>query len=299
MSGSAKKALEIFKLLIGASAMPIIRLVSTRWNEVDLMGPDLEKAERLEDQLRTTDRYWAEMIRDGAIALRHFGTRASAQAVISTLIEERESAPKLAIVREILDEKLPLLDTATGRFVSHDSDELRKQYEAEIQQLQQERKQALEGKDHEAAESLAIEERKYQERKEDLLSTRSQFNANFQRLHNWTYQRPEMGDERFTSEESSEGLRSENELLHLEREHLEEKIVKTERQHRIDRARLEAAIAQQGAQEREKNERHMNEISRSYEYELRQMKNEHYRLKKKYKKLKRGSPNWFEWLFPG
>jgi hypothetical protein len=292
VSGSALKTLEIFKLLTGTTAMPIVRLVSTRWNEVDLMGPGLEKAERHEDQLRTTDRFWATLIGDGAVTIRHTGDRESALAVVSSLLERKEPPPKLAIVREVLDEKLSLLDTATGRFISHDNDELCKQYEAEIQKLQHEQKQALEDQDHEVAELFAAEEMEYRRRRASVLTAESQLNVNF---HDQTY-RPVKGEARSTGQGSSEGLKSENELLHLERTRLEVKMANVERQHRIEMARMQHAIAQQSAQQREESAKAMNQLVNHYQYERHEMEDELHHLKRKNRKLKKSSPTFFEWV---
>ncbi|KIX10129.1 uncharacterized protein Z518_01210 [Rhinocladiella mackenziei CBS 650.93] len=296
MSGSALKTLEIFKLLTGASAMPIVRLVSTRWNEVDLMGPDLEKAERLEDQLHMSEKYWAPLIRDGAVPRRHTGDRRSALAIVSTLLERKQPPPKLAIVREVLDEGLSLLDTAVGRFISRDNEELRRQYEAEIKKLQQDRKQALEDHDLEVAELFAAEELEYQRRRETVLATESQLNVDFHRLHDRTYQRSVMGQARSTDDDNSEGLRSENELLHLERTQLEEKMAKAERRHRIEMARLQEAMAQQNAKQREESARDMRRLTLHYEHERREREDQLYRLKRKNRRLKKSSTNFFDWL---
>jgi len=295
VSGSALKILEIFKLLTGASAMPIVRLVSTRWNEVDVMGPGLEKAERHEDQLRTTERFWAPLIRDGAITIRHKGDRQSALAVISSLLERKGPPPKLAIVREVLDEKLSLLDTATGRFISHDNDELRKQYEAEIQKLQQEQKQALEDQDHEVAELFLAEEMEYRRRRASVLTAESQLNVNF---YDQTSQ-PVRGEVTFTGQGSSEGLKSENELLHLERTQLEVKMANVERQHRIEMARMQHAIAQQSAQQREESAKAMHQLANHYRYERHEMEDQLYHLKKTNRKLKKSSASFLDWLMWG
>jgi hypothetical protein len=296
MSGSALKTLEIFKLLTGPSAMPIVRLVTTRWNEVDLIGPDLEKAERLYEQLRETDKFWAILIREGAIPIRHQGDRQSALAIVSSLLDQKEPPPKLAIVKEILDEKLSLVKTATGRFIQHDNDELRKQYETEIQKLQQERKQALRDKDHEVAELYAAEEMEYERRRANVLATESQLNVNIQRLHDQTYERSVKDEAESPAKESSEGLKSENELLHLERKRLEEKMSKAERQHRIEVARLQQAVAQQTARQRQESSRAMNHLLVHYENERDAMKEELYHLKMKNRRLKRPSSSFIEWL---
>ncbi|KAL9116168.1 MAG: hypothetical protein Q9227_000538 [Pyrenula ochraceoflavens] len=272
MSGSALKTLQIFKLLTGLSAMPIVRLVTTRWNEVDSNGPDREKADRLYNQLRTSDKFWGEMIRDGAVSLPHDGTPASARAIALSLLEREQPPPKLAIVRELLDDKLSLLDTATGKFVSHDNAELRKQYEAEIQKLQQEQKQATEEKDHEAAELFAAEETEYQRRIEQLRNTESQFNVNSERLQDRSSS---------TDRGNLEGLESENNLLHLQQIQLEDKFAEAERQHRIEIAKLKDAMARENKQEQE---RAMHELKGHYKFERRQLEDELYNLKRRLKK---------------
>ncbi|EXJ74760.1 uncharacterized protein A1O5_01455 [Cladophialophora psammophila CBS 110553] len=288
MGGSALKTLEIFKLLTGASAMPIVRLVTTRWNEFDMIGPDLDKAYRLEDQLRTTDKFWATLIRNGAITHRHLGNRESAQEVISSLLARRDPPPKLAIVMEILDEKRSLLDTAAGRFIADDNDKLRKHYEIEVEKLQKERQQALLDKDHELAEALAAEEMEYQRRKETMLIAKSQLNVKLERLHDQVYERNLRGDARSTSgDESSVALRSENQLLHSERTHLEERLVRAERKHQVEMARLQEIMVQQNQQQRVESRRAIQQMINRYEDESHELRGELHRLKKKNKQLKR------------
>lgn len=286
MSGSALKTLQIFTLLVGGLAMPMVRLVTTRWNEVDLMGPDLEKAQRLEDQLRGSDKFWAPLIHNGAIAMRHHGDTRSAKAVVASLLERKDPPPKLAIVREIMDENRSLLDTAAGRYIDQDNDELRKHYEKEIAKLQQERKQAQEDKDHEVAEILAAEEMEYERQRQAVISAKSQLNVNLQRLHDQVYQQILSDEVRNDDAGEPQALRSENELLHLERTELEDKLAKRDLQHRIEVGRLQAALAQQNQKQRMESERAISQTIRRYEQECSDLERELRHLRRKNRKLK-------------
>jgi hypothetical protein len=299
MSGSAQKTLEIFKLLTGFTAMPIVRLVTTRWNEVDMLGPDVEKAYRLEDQLRGTDKFWGGMIRDGAVTLRHYGDARSAQAVIASLLENKvEPLPKLAIVREMLDEKRTLPDTAAGRFLDRDNDELRRHYEKEMEKLKLEREQAEQDKDHELAEALAAEEQEYQHRRETMLAAKAQLNVDLHRLHDQVYARSQKKEAQPPpdGDASSATLRSENQLLHYERTQLEDRLVRADRQHRVDTARLQAAMAHQTEQQRIESQRVIHQMVMRHDDESHGLRDELRRLRRKNKKLRARGHSLFDLL---
>lgn len=169
MGGSSIKSLTIFKLLVGAAAMPLVRLVSTRWNDIEGSTSELARAEALEKQLRTADKYWGSCLAQGALALRHRGDQASAQAVVDSVLKnDVSSTTRLSIIQELRDRKLPLLETGVGRFLSEDTDKLARQYEAHIENLKREQRAALEEKDHELSQQLAAEEREFRRRSEKI-----------------------------------------------------------------------------------------------------------------------------------
>lgn len=180
MAGSAMKSLAIFKLLVGAPVMPLVRLVSTRWNDVEASASDLARAEALEKQLCTTDKFWGSCVAEGAVALRHRGDRASAQAVINSALQANISpTPRLSIVQELHDKNMPLLDTGVGRFISEDTDKLARQYEADIANLKREQQSAMEEKDHELAQQLASEQLEFERRTEQIARIKKEFSNTY------------------------------------------------------------------------------------------------------------------------
>lgn len=177
MSGSALKSLSIFKLLVGARAMPLVRLVSTRWHDVKASPADMAKAEAVEKQLCTSEKFWGSCIADGALVLRHQGDQASAEAVIDSVLENSKSPnPRLSIVQELHDKRLPLLETGVGRFIGEDTDKLAQQYEVDIANLKRDQKAALEDKDHELAQQLAEEEAEFQRRSKQIAKVKNELN---------------------------------------------------------------------------------------------------------------------------
>ncbi|KAK5028844.1 hypothetical protein LTS07_006224 [Exophiala sideris] len=286
MSGSALKTLQIFTLLTGGPAMPMVRLVTTRWNEVDLMGPELERSQRLEDQLRRSDKFWAPLIRDGAITMRLHRNSRSAMAVIVSLLERKDSPPRLEIVRELLDLNRTLRETAAGHFIDQGNDQLRKQYEKEIASLQEERRQAEQDKDHEVAGLLAAEETKMERQRQAALSAKSQLNVNLQHLHDQVYRRLLSDEDRSNNSGGTEAFRCENEILHLERLELEDKLAKRDLHHRIEMARLQKAMVQQNEIQRLESERAMHQSSMRHEHECSELNAELHRLKKRSRKPK-------------
>lgn len=180
MGGSSMKSLTLFKLLVGAAAMPLVRLVSTRWNDLGANESDLERGNTLEKQLCTSQKYWGSCLSEGALAMRHYGDQASAQAVVeSVLNRDATSTARLSIIQELRDKKLPLLETGVGRFLSEDTDRLARQYEADIANLKHEQHVALEEKDHELAQQLAAEEHEFRRRSEKVAWVRKELSNEY------------------------------------------------------------------------------------------------------------------------
>lgn len=177
MSGSAIKSLSIFKLLVGPRAMPLVRLVSTRWNDIKASPADVAKAEATEKQLCTSEKFWGTCIADGGLVLRHHGDQASAEAVIDSVLKKTKSPKtRLSIVEELQDKQLPLLETGVGRFISEDTEKLARQYEADIANLKRDQQAALEDKDHELAKQLAEEEAEFHRRTKQIAKVRNELN---------------------------------------------------------------------------------------------------------------------------
>ena len=133
--GSSLKALNIFKKVCGQLALKNVLLVTTRWNEVDeTIGASREK------QLR--EDFWAYMLSNGSTMKRFHGTKDSAMVIASELVSKQ--AIVLELQRELVDEGKTLQETAAGGFINEDISERKAQYEQELRDLDELRKQLQE-----------------------------------------------------------------------------------------------------------------------------------------------------------
>ena len=133
--GSSLKALNIFKKVCGQLALKNVLLVTTRWNEVDeTVGASREK------QLR--EDFWAYMLSNGSTMKRFHGTKDSAMVIASELMSKQSIV--LELQRELVDEGKTLQETAAGGFINEDISERKAQYEQELRDLDELRKQLQE-----------------------------------------------------------------------------------------------------------------------------------------------------------
>ena len=133
--GSSLKALNIFKKICGQLALKNVLLVTTRWNEVDeAVGASREK------QLR--EDFWAYMLSNGSTMTRFHGTKDSAMVIVSELMSKQTIV--LELQRELVVEGKTLQETAAGGFVGENISVLKAQYEQELRDLDELRKQLQE-----------------------------------------------------------------------------------------------------------------------------------------------------------
>ena len=133
--GSSLKALNIFKKICGQLALKNVLLVTTRWNEVDeAVGASREK------QLR--EDFWAYMLSNGSTMTRFHGTKDSAMVIVSELMSKQTIV--LELQRELVDEGKTLQETAAGGFINENISELKAQYEQEVRDLDELRRQLQE-----------------------------------------------------------------------------------------------------------------------------------------------------------
>lgn len=133
--GSSLKALNIFKKICGQLALKNVLLVTTRWNELDeAVGASREK------QLR--EDFWAYMLGNGSTMTRFHGTKDSAMVIASELMSKQTII--LELQRELVDEGKTLQETAAGGFVNENISVLKAQYEQELRDLDELRKQLQE-----------------------------------------------------------------------------------------------------------------------------------------------------------
>lgn len=181
VSGSALKNLEVFKRLCGHQAFSLIRLVTTRWNDVRDKAEFWEQAEQREIQLSQDDRFWADLIRKGSQVVRHDGTEASARAIVAEIVN-RGHREVLNVQSEMVDMNLALEKTTAGMFLSQEYDRLQQKYEAELGELQEEKLRAISERDMDGAKALEDQEKEFSARKEQGHADQKQLQMSFEKL---------------------------------------------------------------------------------------------------------------------
>ena len=107
MTAAAKKNLQMFQRMIGASAFPNIIFVTTRWNEVNGLV-----AESRESELRSKAAYFKPMVEAGAQTLRYMRTPECTRTILRQALEC--SPVELAIQRQMVIEEKLIAETDAG-----------------------------------------------------------------------------------------------------------------------------------------------------------------------------------------
>jgi len=297
MPGSALKNLKVLQQLCGRAALPNVRLVTTRWNEVRRGDGGFEQAVQRETELMASDKFWAGMIRDGCRVMRHTGDANSALEIVSTLSEGGYKAPLLIQV-EMIEHRIELDQTAAGQLLTREHDELRQKYEAEIQELHESKEEALRDQDHMAAAAMEIQEREYEALKASLASAdqglKVSFNdLNAQKSHELSRQ-GQVGTN--PDDQVDQGLKSDIKFLELSMAEMQDRMERREREHQAQIARMRNDSRIQTAQQRRHMEEQIQALTRGFESE-----------KEKQKRLflqkSRPKPKWYwvsdkwDWLF--
>jgi DNA repair exonuclease SbcCD ATPase subunit len=108
MHGSALNNLRVLKKLCGADHYAHIALVTSQW---DVVAP--AEGESRENQLRTEDEYWGEMIQNGATVNRHSNSTESAIKILRQFL--RQSPFELQFQKEFIATQGNIGDTAAGK----------------------------------------------------------------------------------------------------------------------------------------------------------------------------------------
>jgi hypothetical protein len=149
MGGVAKRNLEMFQNMVGQDNMGNIKLVTTMW---DCIG--LEQGQVYLDELVRD--FWNVMIMAGAQVDRCDDAAQDGKRIIQSIL--KTSPLTLQLQMEIEDGR-QLQDTATGKFVMDQLDELQKKYEKEMKELREQLASTTSDRDREAAIRSEYEEK--------------------------------------------------------------------------------------------------------------------------------------------
>lgn len=138
VGATSQRNLRMFQKLCGLDAMKNVAIVTTMWDKV--ASPD--EGSRREKELEEKDNLFKPLVARGAKMMRHNGTSGTASNVIDYLL--KQGATTTQIVREIAEKKA-LVDTEAGAELQAEIRTLLKRHKEEIQQMEEEIKNAKQG----------------------------------------------------------------------------------------------------------------------------------------------------------
>lgn len=134
--GASVKTLNICKKICGQTALKNVFLVTTRWGEIDeALGAERER------ELR--DNFWKYMLGHQSTMIRYHGDHDSAVTIASQLLSK--STIVLDLQRELVDEGKTLNQTSAGALVNDNIEELKAEYQRELADLEQLRRDLIAG----------------------------------------------------------------------------------------------------------------------------------------------------------
>jgi len=137
VGGTSQRNLRMFRKLCGTDSLKNVAIVTTMWDQVTP-----EEGSRLEQELRSNDSPFKPLLDDGATMMRHERAAESATKVINYLLGKSPTTTQ--IVRELLQEKKTLEETAAGTELLSDIQALLKRHDAEMESLRTEMMEELE-----------------------------------------------------------------------------------------------------------------------------------------------------------
>ncbi|KAF1960060.1 hypothetical protein CC80DRAFT_392136, partial [Byssothecium circinans] len=164
MSGSSIKSLRFFEKMCGEGNFPAVVVVTTMWK---MTTPELG-AER-ERSLESMPEFFGRIINGGGRMIRHDNTPENALKIFE-LLASRHGSIVLDVQKEMVDEGMPLIDTAAGRCLMEDSDNTRARYETQLKKLKEALKEAEGEEEDDIASTISENQKEYEEhlRKESV-----------------------------------------------------------------------------------------------------------------------------------
>ena len=151
----------MFRKVLGMKGMKNVRLVTTKWSQVDYnVGLDRE------DELCQKEEFWQPLLAAGASAVRFGDSMESAIEIIKPLIHGPAFEPQL--VEEVVRDGKPLRQTQAGQVVNDDVAEARKMHKAEMEQLAKDMKEAADQRDFAFAAELEAERKDHADKLKKL-----------------------------------------------------------------------------------------------------------------------------------
>ena len=136
ITGSSMKNIRMFRKLCGADNMKNVLLVSSMWDIIQ----EKQGAER-EKELSSEGTFWKSMIAQGATMHRYNNRTATALQLIEILISNTPSA--LKIQKQLVDDRVPLVNTEAGEDVNQELLKAKRQFAEELVAIREEHDAAI------------------------------------------------------------------------------------------------------------------------------------------------------------
>ncbi|MCJ1314185.1 hypothetical protein MMC25_007865 [Agyrium rufum] len=154
MGGSAFRNLSLFQKLCGTTSLSNVVLATTMWDE--LKTPEAQaRGTRFEEELKSTDHFWGDMIDEHSTVFRQNDGVNSALQIVDHIMRLRKKAIVMDIQRQMIDEHQTLDQTSAGQEVQKDLVVAKLRYQEELAQISDSMKAALDANNKRAAQKLA------------------------------------------------------------------------------------------------------------------------------------------------
>ena len=153
MGGISRRNFNMFRKLCRDETLRNVLIVTTMWGLVDA-----QVGEAREEELKTNDIFFKPVLDEGARMARHDNTHQCAQDLVRMIMKNRPQA--LRIQRELVDERKDITETLVGEELGRERAELVKKHKSELQEIQDEMREALARRDLQTKKELEEHEKK-------------------------------------------------------------------------------------------------------------------------------------------
>ena len=168
--------LEIMKLLCGEQNFGAVWLATTMW---EVASP--ERGLKHEQELMSTNRFWAGLIRRGSKVCRHQDSEASAFAIVDQIIAHHQSVV-LSIQRQMVDDYLEVDQTDAGRYLRRRIIQRQERVQDELSYISPMLNEAIKAQETAEVEEFRIDQRECQHRLEEDTRSLAAMKLNMDKL---------------------------------------------------------------------------------------------------------------------
>ena len=128
MGGNSRRNLHMFHKLCGSKSLQNVIIITTMWDKVTL-----EEGSQREQELMSSNKLFKPWLEGKAIMMRHERTTRTANEALSLLLAKGATSTQIA--HELIKEEKTLEETAAGRELYSEINELMKKHEREMESL--------------------------------------------------------------------------------------------------------------------------------------------------------------------